>query len=130
MRTLSDIGQYQLSYRHLHGTPPPSAEINRVILKALDEYRAKGTASGIDPILLMTHLDDALNRRRDPAFFGTPLRWYARTLQHWVHLAETGTLSTLPARDRREIARHLLRANLYPFTPNSPHLKTSLRTLL
>ena len=113
--TLETLGQYQLSYRHLHGTPPPAAEINRVILKALDEYRAKGTASGIDPILLMTHLDDALNRRRDPAFFGTPLRWYARTLQHWVALYQTGALATLPSPQRNAILRHLRRTDLTPF---------------
>ena len=130
MLTLSEIGQYELSYRHLHGTPPPAEEINRTVLEAFRRYRTQGAASGIDPYLLMTHIADALHRRRDPAYFGEPLRWYARTLQHWVTLVENGTFPTLPARDRREIARHLLRADLYPFTPNSPHLKTFLRTLL
>lgn len=130
MLTLSTLGQYELSYRKLHGTPPPAAEINHVILEAFRRYRTEDLASGIDPYLLMTHIADALHRRRDPAYFGAPLRWYAKTLQHWVHLAETGTLFTLPPRDRSEIIRHLLRADLYPFTPNSPHLKTSLRSLL
>ena len=98
-----------------HGTPPPADVINRTVLGAFRRFRERGKDSGVDPYLLMTHIADALHRRRDPAYFGEPLRWYARTLQHCVHLSLTGSLSTLPLRDRTEITRHLRRADLTPF---------------
>ena len=80
--TLANIGQYEVDYRMTYGTPPPAAEINRTVLAAFRRFRERGKDSGVDPYLLMTHIGDALHRRRDPAYFGEPLRWYARTLQH------------------------------------------------
>ncbi|MDE5885991.1 MAG: hypothetical protein K2H46_00205, partial [Muribaculaceae bacterium] len=105
----------------LKDAPTPSELINRVILNAFNDYRTKGADSGIDPILLMTHLDDALNRRHDPAFFGAPLRWYAHTLEQWVNLTLTPRFDRLPAPRRREIVRHLLHTDLYPVPVSYKH---------
>ena len=124
---LALLGQYEVDYRRRHGRPLPVDYVNRQVLEAFRTYRELVSASGVDPVQLMLHIEDALHRRRDPLYFGAPLRWYAKTIEEWIRLTQTPSFDLLPSSTRTLILRHLLRTDLYPFHPHPATRKTTLR---
>ncbi len=90
----------------------------------------------IDDHLLFRMITDAVENRRDKAFFDKPLMWQSLTLEKWYRQFRSGTgLEDLSERDIAERVSILLETDLWAFDPRNQsafkhHLLTTYRPYL
>lgn len=123
------IADYDLKHRIAWDVPADPSLLNRTVLRAFDAYR-HGDRS-VDLYDLFRAISDALNRRKDPAYWGEPLTWYSRTLTAWHRQFRYGApLEPLSERDALQRASILLTEDLRALEPRPAAYKARLRACL
>lgn len=116
------LDSYDWMHRIAYSSPAPGKFLNNHILSAFDA-RIHGDMT-VDEFRLFHAIGDALNRRRDEAYFDRPLKWYSMTLGDWTTWAEEGRLNRLPLHSEVCITSELLGSDLFSFVSRQQDFKS------